>query len=214
MSPVLLRLARLTASAQRPRRGDMLHVIREQFQILLGLGRDVGDVDAFQMTLRTIVIYAYSLAIIRIGSKRFLSQGSAFDVIVGIMLGSVMSRAINGSAPFFPTLLAGFVLVGMHWLLATLAFHINWFGPFVKGNPVLLIKDGHVQQQGMRQAGLSDHDLRQALRMQNDHTDPAKIRLAYLERSGSISVIPFKGEPRILDVSVADGVQTVRIELE
>ena len=50
--------------------------------------------------------------------------------------------------------------------------------------------------------------------MQNNHTDPANIRLAYLERSGQISVIPFKGEPRILDVSVAGGVQTVRIELE
>jgi uncharacterized membrane protein YcaP (DUF421 family) len=192
----------------------MLQAIWNQFQTLLGLERDIGDVGAFQMALRTIIIYVCSLAIIRIGSKRFLSQASAFDVIVGIMLGSVMSRAINGSAPFFPTLLAGAVLIGMHWLLTALAFHINWFGPFVKGNPVLLIKDGHVQQQGMRQAGLSDHDLTQALRMQNDHTDPAKIRLAYLERSGNISVIPFKGEPRVLDVSVADGVQTVRIELE
>lgn len=130
------------------------------------------------------------------------------------MLGSVMSRAINGSAPLFPTLLGGLVLVGMHWLLAALAFHVNWFGPFVKGNPVLLIKDGQVQQRGMRQAGLSAHDLTQALRMQNGHTDPAKIRLAYLERNGDISVIPFKGEPRVLDVSVAGGVQTVRIEIE
>lgn len=192
----------------------MLQTIWEQFQTLLGLGRDVGNVGAVQMALRTIIIYMCSLAIIRIGSKRFLSQASAFDVIVGIMLGSVMSRAINGSAPLFPTLLSGLVLIGVHWLLAALAFHINWLGPFVKGNPVLLIKDGHVQQQGMRQAGLSDHDLAQALRMQNDHTDPAKIRLAYLERDGNISVIPFKGEPRVLDVSVADGVQTIRIELE
>jgi uncharacterized membrane protein YcaP (DUF421 family) len=192
----------------------MLQAVWEQFQTLLGLGRDVGDVSAFQMALRTIIIYVCSLAIIRIGSKRFLSQASAFDVIVGIMLGSVMSRAINGSAPFFPTVLGGAVLVGMHWLLAALAYHIKWFGPFVKGNPVLLIKDGHVQQQGMRQAGLSDHDLKQALRMQNNHTDPANIRLAYLERNGNISVIPFKAEPRVLHVSVADGVQTVRIELE
>ena len=192
----------------------MLQAIWEQFQTLLGLGRDVGDVGAFQMALRTIVIYVCSLAIVRVGSKRFLSQASAFDVIVGIMLGSVMSRAINGSAPFFPTLLGGAVLVGMHWLLAALAYHVGWFGPFVKGSPVLLVKDGHVQRQGMRQAGLTDHDLKQALRMQNNHTDPAHIRLAYLERSGQISVVPFKGEPRILDVSVADGVQTVRIELE
>ena len=192
----------------------MLQAIWEQFQTLLGLGLDVGDVGAVQMALRTIIIYVCSLAIIRIGSKRFLSQASAFDVIVAIMLGSVMNRAINGSAPFFPTLLGGLVLVGMHWLLAALAFHVNWFGPFVKGNPVLLIKDAHIQQRGMRQAGLSAHDLTQALRVQNGHTDPAKIRLAYLERNGDISVIPFKGEPRVLDVSVAGGVQTVRIEIE
>ena len=34
-----------------------------------------------------------------------------------------MSRAINGSAPFFPTMLGGAVLVGMHWLLGVLAYH-------------------------------------------------------------------------------------------
>jgi uncharacterized membrane protein YcaP (DUF421 family) len=49
---------------------------------------------------------------VRLGSKRFLGQTSAFDTIVGIMLGSIMSRAINSSAPFFPTLIAGVVLVG------------------------------------------------------------------------------------------------------
>ena len=191
----------------------MLQALWSQLQSLLGLGLDVGDVNGAQMAVRTVVIYVFSLALIRIGSKRFLSQASAFDVIVGIMLGSVMSRAINGSAPFFPTLVAGAVLVGMHWILAALAYHINWFGPFVKGHPVLLIEDGQIQRRGMRQTGLSDHDLKQALRMQNNHTDPKDIRLAYLERNGNISVIPFKQEPRILDVSVADGVQTVRIEL-
>ena len=73
----------------------MLQAIGEQFQTLLGLGLDVGDVGAVQMALRTIIIYVCSLAIIRIGSKRVLSQASAFDVIVAIMLGSVMSRAIG-----------------------------------------------------------------------------------------------------------------------
>jgi uncharacterized membrane protein YcaP (DUF421 family) len=74
------------------------------------------------MALRTIAIYTFTLAIVRLGSKRFLGQASAFDTIVGIMLGSVMSRAINGSAPFLPTLGAGAVLIGMHWLLALLSF--------------------------------------------------------------------------------------------
>jgi len=191
----------------------MLQAVGEQLQALLGLGRDVEDVNAGQMALRAIVIYAFTLAFVRLGSKRFLGKGTAFDVIIGIMIGSVMSRAINGSAPFLPTMLGGVVLVGLHWLLAVLAFHTSWFGFLVKGEPVLLIEDGKIQRQGMRRGSVSTHDLAQALRMQGNQTDPAKVELAYLERSGDISVIPRTSEPRILDVSVEDGVQTVRIEL-
>src|SRR5215212_1174841 len=133
----------------------MLQAVWDQLQMWLGLGRDVGDVGAGQMALRTILIYAFSLVIVRLGSKRFLSDATAFDVVVGIMLGSIMSRAINGSAPFLPTLLGGVALVGMHWLLGVLAVHVSWFGTLVKGSPVLLIKDGNIQREGMLQAGLS-----------------------------------------------------------
>ena len=44
--------------------------------------------------------------------------------------------------------------------------------------------------------------------------DPALVQLACLERDGSISMVPRNEGPRILDVSVADGVQTVRIAVE
>lgn len=191
----------------------MLHAVLDQFQTLLGLGREVANVGALQMALRTIIIYAFTLAIVRLGSKRFLGRASAFDTIVGIMIGSVMSRAINGSAPFVPTLVAGVVFIAMHWLLAVLAFHLHWFGPFVKGNPVLLIKDGQIQEEGMRRGGITKHDLTEALRQHSKESDPAKLKFAYLERNGSISIIPFKQEPRVVEVSVEDGVQTVRIEL-
>ena len=132
----------------------MWQVVAAQIQAFLGYERDVGDVNALQMALRTMMIYAVTLVLIRLGSKRFLSEATAFDVIVGIMLGSVMSRAINGSAPLFPTLLAGVVFIGLHWSLAALSFHTNWFGSLVKGSPVLLIKAGQIQKQGVGQAGL------------------------------------------------------------
>ena len=192
----------------------MLQTIVEQIQAFLGYERDVGDVNAIQMALRTVLIYAVTLVLIRLGSKRFLSEATAFDVIVGIMLGSVMSRAINGSAPLIPTLGAGVVLIGLHWLFAIMALRTDRFGFLVKGEPVLLIKDGQIQQQGVRRAGVSTHDLEQALRLVAQETDPANVKLAYLERNGKISMIPCPSEPRIVDVSIADGVQTVRIELK
>jgi uncharacterized membrane protein YcaP (DUF421 family) len=188
-------------------------MIWEQIQALLGLGLDVGDVGSLQMALRTILIYAFTLTLVRLGSKRFLAEATAFDVIVGIMLGSIMSRAINGSAPFVPTLFGGAVLVGVHWLLGVLSYHLDWFGPLVKGSPVLLIKDGEIQRPGVRQAGLSNQDLEQALRLQANQADLSKVRLAYMERNGNISMIPSRSEPRVFTVQVEEGVQTVRIEL-
>jgi uncharacterized membrane protein YcaP (DUF421 family) len=192
----------------------MLQNLWEQLQALFGLGAYAESAGPLQAALRTVLVYASALALVRLGSKRFLSQATAFDVIVAIMLGSIMSRAADGSAPFLPTLLVAGVLVGAHWLFAVLAYHTNWFGTLVKGDRVLLIKDGEVQQNGMRRGSITHDDLTQALRMQTRQTDPAKVKLAYLERNGQISVISNKQEPQVFTVSVEDGVQTVRIELD
>jgi uncharacterized membrane protein YcaP (DUF421 family) len=186
----------------------------EQLQDLLGLKRNLEDVDSGQMALRAILIYAIAVLLVRIGSKRFLSQATAFDVIVAIMLGSIMSRAINGSAPFVPTVLASGALVALHWVFATLAASTSFFGTLVKGEPRLLIKDGKVQHEEMRRAKLSEKDLEQGLRIHSRQQDPSRIKRAYLERDGSISTIPFEKEPRILDVTAAQGTQTIRIKLE
>lgn len=191
----------------------MLQNLWEQFQVLLGLRLDINDVDPGQMALRTVVIYLFTLAIVRLGSKRFLAESTAFDVIVGIMLGSIMSRAINATAPFVPTLVSGIILLALHWLIAFLSYHISWFGPIVKGNPILLIKNGQIQERGLRQTDLSQHDLEQSVRLQAQETDFSKIKLAYLERNGNVSVIPNNRDPHVVIVPVEDGVQTVRIEI-
>lgn len=82
-----------------------------------------------------------------------------------------------------------------------------------EGRRVLLIKDGEVQEKGMRKTGLTAADLAEALRIQTRQTDPAKIRRAYMERNGKVSVQPYREEPHVVEVSVRPGVQTVRIEL-
>ena len=191
----------------------MLNLL-EQLQTAFGIGNDLDDLSAGQAILRTLLIYGLTLVLVRLGSRRFLSKASAFDVIVAIMLGSVMSRGINGSAPVMVTVMAGVVLIGTHWLFGFLAFRIGWFGPLVKGERLLLIKDGKIQEEGMRRGSITEHDLAQAVRMQTHHRDPTKVKRAYLERNGEISIIPGEQEPRILEVAVEDGVKTVRIELQ
>ena len=167
-----------------------------QFAAFLELGEPVEEVGILAMVLRTLVVYVGALVLVRLASKRLLAEASAFDVIVAIMLGSILSRAINGSAPLLPTIAAGAVLLMMQWLLAIVAVHTDWLGPLVKGGPVLLIRDGRIQEEGMQQADLTYEDLIEALRLEIRDEDPARVRRAYLERNGKISVIPYPPERR------------------
>jgi uncharacterized membrane protein YcaP (DUF421 family) len=186
---------------------------RGTIEVLLALGRDVSDVGPAQMALRAIVIYVFMLVAVRVSGSRLLSKATAFDFIVAVLLGSVMSRAINGSAPFVSTLAGGAALLFMHWMIAELAVRAGWFGPLVKGTRIQLIDDGRVLEDGLSKAGLTRGDLEQALRLEGRQDDAAGIRAAYLERNGRISVVPYPREPRVVDVAVEPGIQTVRIDL-
>jgi len=192
----------------------MLQEVPKVLDTILGLGVEAREITAWQAALRAIVVYGFTLIIVRLGRQRLLGRATAFDVIFGIMIGSVMSRGINSSAGLVPTLAGGTMLVVLHAVFSSLAYHTSWVGNLVKGNPVLLVEDGRIQENAMRGTSLSGQDLAEALRLEGNEPDPSTIRLAYLERNGTISIVTATREPRILRVAVEDGVQTVRISLE
>jgi uncharacterized membrane protein YcaP (DUF421 family) len=178
------------------------------------LGLDADSPAAWQMGLRAVLIYLAAIVLVRLGEKRFLGKYTALDVILGFMLGSILSRAINGSAGFFETLAAALVLVVLHWTFAWIAFHSDAFGTLVKGSTRVLIRDGEIKWDAMRSSHISRDDLLGALRANARIEDPEQVKVAYLERSGDISAIGRKSEPRVIEVQVKDGVQTVRIRIE
>ena len=179
----------------------------------LGIGMDPKSFNVLQVSLRAFVIYLGGLAILRIGENRFLGKFTAFDIILGFVLGGILSRAINGSGSLFPTLIATTLLVGLHFLLARTAFYSRRFGEAVKGMPEVLVKDGEIVWEGMRRKSLSERDLEEALRLKESLEDCRQVKEARFERNGDISVIRMKSEPKVVEISVRDGVQTVRIEI-
>lgn len=189
----------------------MLEAIGKVLEVALGLGSD--KITAPQMLLRTVIIYTFTLVIVRWGEKRFFGKNTAFDLVLSIILGSVISRAINGGAPFFPTLLVSAALVAAHRLLAVLAFHSDRFGDWVKGQSRVLIRDGEVDWDAMEASHLTEHDLMGELRLTGQVDDTGRVALARLERSGDVSVIPREGEPKVVEWSVEDGVQVIRLEI-
>src|SRR6476659_9249480 len=116
----------------------------------LGLGAQPKDLTFLQISLRGIIVFLATLAMIRIGHKRSLARKTAFDAVLIVILASVLSRAINGSSAFFATLGGGFVLVLLHRLLALIAYHSHGFGILIKGEPDIIVHDGHTDIPNMR----------------------------------------------------------------
>jgi uncharacterized membrane protein YcaP (DUF421 family) len=159
------------------------------FQALLGLSVEPKDLTFVQVSLRGIVVFLATLIMVRLGHKRPLAQKTPFDAILLVILASVLSRAINGSAAFFATLGGGVVLVLVHRLFAHLAYHSHGFGTLVKGRPDTIVRDGECDFVMMRRNHVSTHDLEEDMRLDAHTDDLAKIRLARVERSGDISFI-------------------------
>ncbi|NEQ30532.1 MAG: DUF421 domain-containing protein [Leptolyngbya sp. SIO4C5] len=179
------------------------------------LGLEATSLTFWQMALRAAIVYLTALAMMRfIGDRRVISSHAAFDMILGIILGATLSGAITGATPFFGTLIAGSVLVVMHWLAAMLSFRFGPLERLIKGKTRPLIQGGEVIRQNMRRSHISNQDLEAALRSNGALTQPDQVALAHLENNGNISVIPKPAQPQIIEVKAEAGVQTIQIRLE
>ena len=187
--------------------------LQDLWTLALGIGVEAKDIGAGQAAMRAVIIYVITLAFIRIAKKRFLGSASAFDVVVGIIIGSVASRAITGNAPLLPATAAIAAIVALHWLFSAIAMRWHGFGKAIKGSSRLLVKDGEVDEAELKASHMSRRDLDEALR-EKGLTGLAKVAEARLERDGSVSIIQKKEEFRVADIEVAEGVQTVRLELK
>jgi uncharacterized membrane protein YcaP (DUF421 family) len=137
-------------------------------------------------------VFVVALVMIRLGDKRFLSKKTAFDACLGFILASMLARAVNGSSAFWPTLGGGFVLVGLHRLVAYLSRRWEKLGALVKGSNEPVIHNGRIVEAGMRANDLSREDLLEDLRLNGRVEKPEEVKVAYVERNGEISVIPEK----------------------
>ncbi|MEM7590711.1 MAG: YetF domain-containing protein [Cyanobacteria bacterium P01_A01_bin.83] len=158
------------------------------FNIDQALGLNAQQLNIWQMGLRAAIIYVAALVMVRLaGDRRFIGKHAVFDVILSIIFGSTLSRAINGASAFFATIFAGFVLVSMHWLFSAIAFHFSQFENLIKGRSRVIIKDGQLCHKAMQDLHITKADLLSILRLQCQIDRLEQVEQARFERNGDIS---------------------------
>jgi uncharacterized membrane protein YcaP (DUF421 family) len=147
-----------------------------------------GNVTSAQECARAALIFVYGLVLVRIAGRRVFGQWTAVDIIVAIVTGSTLSRALTGNANLFGTLAATTLLMALHWGLVHASARWHLLSRLVEGPPVRLAEDGRLDVGLLRRHAISPASLDQALRSAGVEA-AAGARLIVLEPSGKISVV-------------------------
>lgn len=170
------------------------------------------DLALHQVAARAAIVFLFGLAIVRLGKNRMVGRITPLDMLLGIILGSLLSRGISGQASLSGTAVASMVIVAMHWALSWITYHSHALGNLVKGRATLVVQEGRPLEKKLAASHISPHDLEEQLRLAGI-ADIREVKQAYEERSGEVSFIRRRQEPRVVDIAVEAGVQKVRVEI-
>jgi len=151
----------------------------------------IGDLPwtyTFEVVVRTIIMYVYTLLLIRLLSRRAIGQLSLIEFFLVIALGSAVGDPMfYEDVPLFHAFAVITTVVvlnrGINWLMTrnTLIERI------VEGTPASLVQDGKLVLGNLRRYGLSQDELFEFLRSQGVENLGA-VREAYFEQNGQISI--------------------------
>ncbi len=152
------------------------------------------DIAWWQMCVRAVIVFVFGIALLRLAGRRAFGRQSAIDILLTVLIGANLSRALTGGSPFFATLAASAALVLLYWISIQITQHSHAVGYVLKGEHTILVRDGHVDGAALRRVGVSEQDLHEAVRSEGAEA-LRDVKLATLERSGHVSVVKRKDQP-------------------
>jgi uncharacterized membrane protein YcaP (DUF421 family) len=154
------------------------------------------SIPAWNLVLRTTVIYLIILIGLRLTGKREIGQMTVFDLVVLLLLANAVQNAMVGpDTSLIGGILAAVVLLVLNTAVARLRLRWPRLRRLIEGSPTLLVLHGEVIADHLRREGLDRETLEAALREHGVSTLD-DVEMAVLEIDGSISVVPAGGETK------------------
>lgn len=154
-----------------------------------------GHVTPMQECVRAAIVFFWGLLLVRIAGRRIFGRWAALDIVVSIVVGSNLSRALTGNAPFTGTLVATSFMIAIHWIVAHLASRYRIWAFIAEGGPVALAVRGTPCERALMRYGVSQNDIDEAL-SQKDLRHMEDAEEISLGPSGKINARPRSGGGR------------------
>lgn len=118
-----------------------------------------------------------------------LGKWSAVDILLSVIIGSILGRAITGGAPCGGTILASAILMCLHWITGKAAARNDKLSKLLEGSPVLLGRDGQVDEPARQSYSISNVDVLEALH-ENGISSIDQADRIVVEPNGKITAFP------------------------
>jgi uncharacterized membrane protein YcaP (DUF421 family) len=152
-------------------------------------GRPVMDASDLLFTAaRAFAVYILMLVVVRALGKRTIGNFSAFDLLVALMLGEIVDEIIYGDVRFVEGAVATVSIAGLAFVDSWLSYSNQGVERLLEGTPTILVRNGDFDRQALRAERMNENDVMGHVRAAGVQ-DLREVRLAILERDGSVSVL-------------------------
>ncbi len=139
--------------------------------------------------IRVLILYVFISIGIRIMGKRNIGELQPTELVITILLSEFASIPIEDSSiPLINSLIPVMLLIGLEIINSVICLKSVKYRNLRDGNPVVIIKNGNLDQKAMKSLRITADDILSALR-QKDVFDLKEVLYAVMETNGNISVL-------------------------
>jgi uncharacterized membrane protein YcaP (DUF421 family) len=150
----------------------------------------VVQVPVLEKVLRSVIVYLFLVAALRLAGKRELAQLNTFDLVVLLLLSNTVQNAIIGpDDSLLGGLLGATVLMLANYVVVRMGFRHPAVARTLEGGPTVLVEHGRTVNRNLRRYLISREELTAAVRRQGAR-DLADVDSVVLEATGTFTVEP------------------------
>lgn len=143
----------------------------------------------YSLYLRGIIITLFAIILFRVNLARLYGNHSALDFIIFIILGAILGEAIINNVPLLSSMIVCTLIVIIYRALTYMTYKSHWFGKYIKGNKVVIVRNGKYVYKNLKSCHITSNDILQTLRIDHSLKNINAVKEATLERGGQISFI-------------------------
>jgi uncharacterized membrane protein YcaP (DUF421 family) len=144
----------------------------------------------WEIILRTAVVYVVVLVLLRTAGKRELGQMSPVDLVVILVISNAVQNAMTGGDnSLIGGIIAATTLVAVNTAFSRVGHRVPYLKHLFESQPTVLVEGGKLIKRNLERENVEEDELMMAVR-EHGIEELAGVEAAYLERDGSISIIP------------------------